>query len=243
MCLIVPRPRSLTIDVEVRTDGAGACPPRLRSRPGGRWCIRRRQPQPGYRGRVADVRSDGAQIVRRRLAGPAVGDDLVSDLLSLVEGVHAGAFDRADVHEYVLAAIIGLDESEALLAVEPFHSALRHMTLLSDARVWSRACAGSAVTSRFGRRSSVRRARRGEAKSFGRSSIQGIYASRARSARSPSEAPRGFRVKQGRVPCVAGPCEGHTSLEKHGTGLEAYLSPITAARRSDRRPAAATLTE
>ena len=46
------------------------------------------------------------------------------------EAMHPSAFDRADVHEYILAAIIWLDESEALLAIEPFHGS-RHVALLS----------------------------------------------------------------------------------------------------------------
>src|SRR5262249_61976411 len=94
---------------------------------------------PLWPSRGAGERSDGAQIVRRRLAGPAVGDDLVGDLLSLVEGVHAGTFDCADVHEYILPAVIGLDESEALLAVEPLHSAVRHISSLQILCMWSRA--------------------------------------------------------------------------------------------------------
>jgi hypothetical protein len=46
--------------------------------------------------------------------------------LSFAKAVHAGALDCADMHEYVFAAIIRLNESEALLAVEPFHCSLCH---------------------------------------------------------------------------------------------------------------------
>jgi hypothetical protein len=32
------------------------------------------------------------------------------------------------VHEYVLAAIIGLDEAEPLVGIEPFYATGRHLT-------------------------------------------------------------------------------------------------------------------
>ena len=80
-------------------------------------------------------RSDSLQIVRRGLACPSIGNNVESDLLSLVEGTHAGAFDRADVHEYILAAVIWLDKAEAFLAIEELHGSLRHITLLSGTGV------------------------------------------------------------------------------------------------------------
>ena len=43
----------------------------------------------------------------------------------------AGALDSADVDEDVLAAVVGLNETEALLGVEPLNSASRHSTFLS----------------------------------------------------------------------------------------------------------------
>jgi hypothetical protein len=81
---------------------------------------------------LSRCRSDGLQIVRRGLAGLSIGNNVKSDLLSLVEGTHASAFDRADVHEDILAAIIRLDKAEASLAIEELHGSLRHITLLSD---------------------------------------------------------------------------------------------------------------
>ena len=54
---------------------------------------------------AARCRLDSAEIVGRRLAGLTIGNDLEFDLLSFVEVLHAGAFDRADMHEDVLAAI------------------------------------------------------------------------------------------------------------------------------------------
>jgi hypothetical protein len=53
----------------------------------------------------------------------------------------AGALDRADVNEYVLAAINGLDESKALLAVEPLHGSCDHLLVPLDIE---KACVGFA---------------------------------------------------------------------------------------------------
>src|SRR4029079_12604572 len=69
---------------------------------------------------------DGAQILGGRLAATAGGHGVVGDLLALVEGAHPGAFDRADVHEDILVAIVRLNEAEALLAIEPLHGSLVH---------------------------------------------------------------------------------------------------------------------
>jgi len=74
---------------------------------------------------------DPDEILRRGLTGLAVGNDLIRDFLPLVEAVHAGALDGADVHEHILAAVFRLDETKAFLAVEPLHGSLRHETLLS----------------------------------------------------------------------------------------------------------------
>jgi hypothetical protein len=79
-------------------------------------------------GRLATrVRSCRAQVSGRGLACSAISDKLEKELLSLIEANHAGAFDRADMHEDVLAAVIRLDESEALLAVEPLYSSCSHI--------------------------------------------------------------------------------------------------------------------
>jgi hypothetical protein len=80
---------------------------------------------------VARERSDDLQIIRRRLAGPAIGDDVIGDLLTLVKIVEPGTLDGADMHENILASVIRLDEAKALRGVEPLHSSLRHETLLS----------------------------------------------------------------------------------------------------------------
>jgi hypothetical protein len=77
--------------------------------------------------RAADL--DSLQIVRRGLACPSIRDNVESDLLSLVEDTQASAFDRADVHEDILAAIIRLNETEAFLVTEPLHGSFCHTAL------------------------------------------------------------------------------------------------------------------
>jgi hypothetical protein len=97
---------------------------------------------------------DGAQIFSGRFAAAAVGHDFEGDLLSLIEGAHSGAFDRADVHEDILVAIFRLDEAEAFLAIEPLHCSLVHgkFPYVSDARVGlrTRLSCHSPVSSIFG---------------------------------------------------------------------------------------------
>jgi hypothetical protein len=68
----------------------------------------------------------GAQIVCRRLSGLAIGNNVERDLLSLIEAVHAGAFDCADMHEDIFAAVLGSNESETFLAVKPLDCSLHH---------------------------------------------------------------------------------------------------------------------
>jgi hypothetical protein len=120
-------------------------------------------------------RSDGAQIVRRGLTGLAISNNVESDLLSLVEPLHSSAFHCADVHEDILTAVIRLDEAEALLDIEPLHGSLRHIALLSVTCV----VRPRGKRSRFVRVLEESRQSdaemRGEAKSFGRSSIGAMW--------------------------------------------------------------------
>ena len=67
------------------------------------------------------------QIFSRGFAGALVGDDLIGDLLPFVKVAHAGSFDRADMHEHVGAAGVGLNEPEAFRCIEPFHCARREV--------------------------------------------------------------------------------------------------------------------
>ena len=76
-------------------------------------------------------RSGSAQIFSGRFAGPAVCDDVKADILPLIEGAHAGAFNRADMNKDVIATIGRLNEAKALLAVKPLHNSLIHGDILS----------------------------------------------------------------------------------------------------------------
>jgi hypothetical protein len=68
--------------------------------------------------------SNCPQIIGGRFAGPPIGHDLEFDLLALVQAMHSSALDCADMHEDVLAAVIRLNEAEALLTIEPLHGSL-----------------------------------------------------------------------------------------------------------------------
>jgi hypothetical protein len=116
-------------------------------------------------------RLDSVQIVRRGLACPSIGDNVESDLLSLVEDAHASAFDRADVHEHILASIIRLNEAEAFLVVEPLHGSLCHIALLFRYVCNVAAHQRSRFVRDLEKSRQSRRGMRGEAKSFGRSSM------------------------------------------------------------------------
>src|SRR5271154_1735684 len=71
-------------------------------------------------------RSGDLQGACRRAAGALVGHNLVDDLLSLGEVAKPRALDGADMDEYVLAAVVGLDEAKALRCVEPFDGSSSH---------------------------------------------------------------------------------------------------------------------
>jgi hypothetical protein len=70
--------------------------------------------------------SNGSQIVRGRLAAPAIGDNVKGHFLTLVEAPQTSALYGADMNENVIAALIRLDEAKAFLAVEPFHGSGLH---------------------------------------------------------------------------------------------------------------------
>ena len=70
--------------------------------------------------------SSGLEVAGRLFARPAIRLHLVGDLLTLIEGLHAGALDGRDVDEHVLATVIRLDEAEALGSVEPLNGADAH---------------------------------------------------------------------------------------------------------------------
>jgi hypothetical protein len=63
------------------------------------------------------------QIDRLRSLAALVGLGLERDAHAFVEIADAGPLDRRHVHEDVLAAIVGLDETESLLGIVKLHGA------------------------------------------------------------------------------------------------------------------------
>src|SRR5213078_4296886 len=75
----------------------------------------------------ADASADDPDVV---CLGPLLAlRDVELDLLPFLQAAVAATSDRADVHEHVRAAL-DRDETVALVAVEPLHSAMRHLDLL-----------------------------------------------------------------------------------------------------------------
>ena len=70
--------------------------------------------------------SEKRQIFRAGLAAHLVRLGFVGNLLSFGEAGQAATLDSADVNEHISAAIARLNETKALLAVEPLHSTSRH---------------------------------------------------------------------------------------------------------------------
>src|SRR3954471_21699549 len=73
-----------------------------------------------------------------KLDGPDVGGlrplralaELVLDLRAFGEGAEPVAEDRREVHERIFAAVVGRDETEALLVAEPLDRTGSHQTAL-----------------------------------------------------------------------------------------------------------------
>src|SRR5882724_8333153 len=93
---------------------------KLRRRPEAASLPARRPPRGSF-----DLLLD-LETVGGRLARALVGHHLVGNLLALVQAVQTGALNRADVNKYVRPAGGRLNEAEALLGVEPFHSTCSH---------------------------------------------------------------------------------------------------------------------
>ena len=51
----------------------------------------------------------------------------VTDLCTLVEAAQTGLFDRRNVHEYVFATVVGLNEPVPLGGIKPFNSTCSHV--------------------------------------------------------------------------------------------------------------------
>src|SRR5258708_40260805 len=65
------------------------------------------------------------EVFRRFLA--PVSNHLVAHFGALIEVAEPSLLDSRDVDEYVLAAGVGLNKSEALRWIEPFHCTCRHV--------------------------------------------------------------------------------------------------------------------
>ena len=75
---------------------------------------------------LLDVRSLGAFLTLR---------DFEADALILVQRAEAAALDGGVVDEEVSAALVGGDETEALLSVEPLDGALSHDCIPAESLV------------------------------------------------------------------------------------------------------------
>src|SRR3984893_17168213 len=84
--------------------------------------------------------SSQRQVFRAGLAPHLVGLDLERNLLAFGEDGKTGPFDLTDVHKHIPAAVFRLNETKALLAVEPLYCAYRHFS--SPKRI----CAKTRVT-------------------------------------------------------------------------------------------------
>src|SRR5215475_739671 len=76
--------------------------------------------------RSISARLGELKIARRGLTCAPVRLDLEGDLLAFDEAAQTGPFERADMDEYVLAAVIGLNEAIAFLTIIPFYDAHIH---------------------------------------------------------------------------------------------------------------------
>jgi hypothetical protein len=70
--------------------------------------------------------SGSAELACGHLARFVVALELEAELLTFDDRIHACAFNSRDVNEHVGAAVVGLNEAEALGGVEPFNCASGH---------------------------------------------------------------------------------------------------------------------
>src|SRR5271157_1315233 len=105
--------------------------------------------RPAWPGRTSGRR----EVAGGGFARALVGDDLEADLLAFAQMRQARALDGADMDEYVLAAVLRLDEAKALLGVEPLDGSDLHKSFPCCAacafvrrpirpRCWSNRCRG-----------------------------------------------------------------------------------------------------
>src|SRR3546814_14851283 len=79
-------------------------------------------PVPVYPGSAAAMTKSGSlRVFGRALARALVLHDVVGHLLAVGQATHAGTLDGRNMDENVRAAVVGLNEAEAIGAVEPLH--------------------------------------------------------------------------------------------------------------------------
>jgi hypothetical protein len=78
------------------------------------------------RGRRPETGLRNLDVRHGYLAGAAIFLGVKRDLLPLGERAKPSAFKSGDVNEYVLPAIVRLDETVAFLRIEEFHGSLLH---------------------------------------------------------------------------------------------------------------------
>jgi hypothetical protein len=81
------------------------------------------------RGDPSSIALTDAKIFRAGLAAHAVDLRFIRKLLAFIERAQTSTLYGADVDENVGAAIVGLDESEALGCVEPLNCSGSHFTI------------------------------------------------------------------------------------------------------------------
>ena len=92
---------------------------------------RKSPPRSERAGHFSSVNDEQSNLLRlevggRSFARATIGLDLVAHFLTVVEAGQASALNCRDMHENIRATLIGLDESIALLPVEPLHCTCRH---------------------------------------------------------------------------------------------------------------------
>ena len=76
-----------------------------------------------------NLSSDELEVFCAGLAAHLVGLGLERHLLSFGKAGQASALDCTDVNEHIIAAVVRLDETKALLAVKPLHDTSRHISI------------------------------------------------------------------------------------------------------------------
>lgn len=88
---------------------------------------------PGCHGQAkADAELGSLEIAGRHLARLAVALHVIGDLLAFNDFAHAGALNGRDMHEGIRAAVVRLNETEALGGIKPFYGASGHDEPLSE---------------------------------------------------------------------------------------------------------------